>query len=512
MPQTSASNRSITHTRGKVLGGSSAINLFVWNRASVKEYDAWEELGNPGWNWKSMYAAMLRVENFQRESLNEEVQYGQKGVAYGGSIDTTMVESPPVHMRSGLRTLENLGWRKNIESLGGNNIGSMYQPATKRLSNHTRSYAADYLPRVGTNLVILPNTTVAKIVLNKKADKATGVVLFSGLTLKAKREVILSAGSLLTPKLLELSGIGQKTVLEKAGIKQLVNLPGVGENLQDHLRIQNTYELKPEIPAFDVLKYNATRAAQELALYRNDQPSLYQYAGSGYGFNKWTAVQGSDAKKLLQLAKQSIDPNNAVDRKKLQLLVDVKSAPDLQIVISDGYTGPKGYPRPGMPGHAQNYATVFAGITRPFARGSVHITSSSPTANPAIDPRFLSTPYDLEALKQGAQFVRRVAQTAPFKDIYTKEFDPGISVNTDAEWEQWVKDNVWTFFHPLGTCAMMPRREGGVVDAELRVYGVSNLKIVDASVIPIVVSGNIQTAVYGIAERAAEIIARKYGK
>ena len=506
VPQASASNRTINHNRGKVLGGTSALNLLVWNRATVKEYNAWEELGNPGWNFKTMYPAMLKVENFQRQA--GEAQYGRNGVGFGGPVQIGLIENPPPHVSGGIPTLKNLGLSENLESLNGSNIGTMYQPAMQRFSNHTRSYSIDYLPRAGANLVIRYNTTTHKVKLDNK--KATGVILTDGEEVKAKKEVILSGGSLLTPKILELSGIGQKAVLEKAGVKQLIELPGVGENLQDHLRIQSTYELKPEILGLDILKYNATRAAVELDLWKRGQTSLYQYAGSSYGFMKWKQAVGDDS-TLRKLAEQSADKSNAVDRKKLALLLDDKSgAPDLEVVFGDGFIGTRGYPANGTAGYGKQYASLLAGVMHPFARGTVHINGSNPANKPLIDPRYISTPYDLEATKQALLYTRKMSNTAPYPSVYVKEFEPGATVQTNAQVEKYVRDNVFTFYHPLGTCAMLPKKDGGVVDPQLRVYGVQGLRIVDASVIPMIVSAHIQTAVYGIAERAAEMIVAKY--
>lgn len=508
VPQTAANNRTIGHNRGKVLGGTSALNLLVWNRATIKEYDAWEELGNLGWGWSDMYPAMLRTENFQRQ--NGSPQYGNDGVGYGGPIQVALTEDPPPHLRACIPTLTNLRVKENLESLNGNNLGTMYQPATYRVSSHTRSYSVDYLPKAGNNLVFMFNSTVHKVQLTKSESKATGVVLLDGTVVKATKEVILSAGSLLSPKILELSGIGQKTVLDRAGIKQLVDLPGVGENLQDHLRIQTTYELKPEVPGVDILKYNATRAAIELDLWRQNKTSLYQYAGSCYGFLKWNEALSSD-EKLLQLAKSSANTSNSIDRKKLALLTDPNSgAPDLEVVFGDGYIGTTGYPKNGTAGYGKNYATLLAGVQHPLARGFVHINGSDPVNKPLIDPRYLGTLYDIEALVSAAKYTRKMANTAPFKDLWVSEFDPGVSTQTDEEWETYIRNNVFTFYHPLGTCAMLPKKDGGVVDPQLRVYGVTNLRVVDASVIPMIVSAHIQSAVYGIAERAAEIVIGEY--
>lgn len=508
VPQAAANSRVIPHNRGKVLGGTSALNLLVWNRATVKEFNAWEELGNPGWGWKNMYPAMLKAENFQRQ--DGVAQYGSEGVGYGGPVQTALIENPPAHLQACIPTLGNLGVPNNLQTLNGNSIGAAYQPAMHRISNHTRSYSVDYLPRAGENLVILYNSTVHKVSLDKRGSKAVGVVLVGGQEIKAKKEVIISGGSLLSPKILELSGIGQKAVLSKAGIKQIVDLPGVGENLQDHLRIQTTYELKPEVLGLDILRYNATRAAIELDLWRRGQISLYQYAGSCYGFMKWKQALGDD-KKLLQLAQQSADKLNVIDKKKLALLTDPKSgAPDLEVVFGDGYIGTRGYPANGTAGYGKQYATLIAGVQHPLARGSVHINGSDPATKPIIDPRYLGTAFDLEATIQAVKYLRKMATTAPFKDVWVTEFDPGFSTTTDAQWETYVRNNVFTFFHPLGTCAMLPKKDGGVVDPQLRVYGVKNLRVVDASVIPMIVSAHIQTAVYGIAERAADIIASEY--
>ncbi|CAA9964970.1 hypothetical protein CFE70_007983 [Pyrenophora teres f. teres 0-1] len=508
VPQPAANNRTIVHRRGKVLGGSSALNLMVWDRATVKEYDAWEELGNPGWGWESMYPAMLKSENFQRR--NGSAQYGTDGVGYGGPIQVALAEDPPPQLQACVPTLMNLGVQENLESLNGSSLGVMYQPAMYRVSNHTRSYSADYLARASDNLVILFNTTIQKVQLNKSGSKATGVVLTNGKIITAKKEVVISAGSLLSPKILELSGIGKKAVLENAGIEQLIELPGVGENLQDHIRTQTTYELKPDILGVDVLKYDAARAALELDLWKRNQTSLYQYAGNCYGFLKWKQALGDD-KELVQLANQSANHSNVVDEKKLALITDSSlEAPDLEVLFSDGYTGTAGYPRNGTLGYGKQYATLLVGVQHPFARGSVHINSSDPSTAPLINPRYLSTPYDLESLKAAVKYTRKLSNTAPFKDVWISEFDPGMSTQTDAQWETYVRDNVGTFYHPLGTCAMLPKKDGGVVDPQLRVYGVKNLRVVDASIMPMIVSAHIQTAVYGIAERAAEMMVAEY--
>lgn len=435
-------------------------------------------------------------------------QYGDDGVGYGGPAETALIENPPPHVQVCIPTLESLGLQQNLESLSGDSLGTMYQPATYRLCNHTRSYSVDYLPRAGRNLVVLPNASVARVELN--GPTATGIKLNDGRRIEAKKKVILSAGSLLSPKILEVSGIGQKHVLMNAGIEQKIDLPGVGENLQDHLRIQTTYELQPNITGLDVLRYNQTRAAIELELWRQGQTSLYQYSGSCYGFLRWQTATGNNS-KLLQLAGSVADPSNAIDCMKLSFLSDPTSlTPDLQVVFGDGYIGTGGYPSNTTSGYGKSYATLLAGVMHPFARGSVHINSTDTSAAPIIDPRYISNAFDVEATKEAAKYLRKMGTTSPFKELWIKEHDPGFDTQTDEQWETYVRENESTFYHPLGTCAMLPKKDGGVVDPALRVYEVRNLRVVDASVIPIMISANIQTAVYGVAERASEIIAAVY--
>lgn len=240
-PQAGLGGRLVNLARGKVLGGSSALNYMLWNRASAPEYDIWETLGNPGWNWDSMLAGMVRSENF---TGIDSPDYGHIGRGIEGPIHNVIQRYRSDQVRAWVPTMENLGLSHNLESLGGSPIGVMLQPGSVNPDNSTRSYSANsYLPRVGPNLDLLLSTRVAKINLEgpknpsgRRASQggvvATGVTLHDGSVIAARKEVILSAGSLQSPGILELSGIGQKSVLDTVGIKQYIDLPGVGENLQ----------------------------------------------------------------------------------------------------------------------------------------------------------------------------------------------------------------------------------------------------------------------------------------
>ncbi|KAF5576358.1 choline dehydrogenase mitochondrial [Fusarium pseudoanthophilum] len=507
VPQAGANNRVWPINRGKVLGGSSALNLMTYDRAAVAEYDAWEALGNPGWNWKTMIKAMMKSETFTGKNT---ATYGSKGVGDSGPVKAVVNRIIPKHQESWIPTLNKLGVRKNLESLGGNPLGVMYQPSSIDPSNYNRSYSANaYTEISGSNLEILADTTVAKINVSGPAAKkkaiATGVTLQDGTYVKARREVILSAGSILSPGLLEQSGIGSKSVLSAAGIKQIIDLPGVGENLQDHLRVMTSYQLKPEFLSFDALRSNATFAAEQLALWNAGKRSLYDYTGSAYTFSTWKQALGNDA-KLVSLAKEAAGKDaSKVDKKKLDFLKD-STVPQVEVIFSDGYTGVKGYPAATSPLFGKGFVTLIGVVMHPLSRGSVHINPSDPAGKPTINPNYLSNSHDVEAVLQTVKYNRKIANTEPMRSIWVDEYEPGLDVKTDEQIKDYVLRTTLSIFHPSGTCAMLPKADGGVVDAKLKVYGTENLRVVDASVIPLLISAHIQTAVYGIAEIAAELI------
>lgn len=515
IPQAALNNRIITQSRGKVLGGTSALNLLIWDRASAPEYDSWGEVGNPGWGWDTMHAAMEKSENFTNPGppiYTETTGYGTEG-----PINAVVNKYMPKSQDAWIPTLENLDVELNSVWLNGENVGVAYHSSSIDPTEWTRSYSAvEYLPRAGANLEVMTDTEVAKINLKKKGKtvKATGVTLVNGDVINAKKEVILSGGTIKSPQLLELSGVGSPEILSAAGIKQILNLPGVGENLQDHPRIQASYQLKDNYTSFDRLKYDPDYAAQQLALYRAGELSAYDYAASAYSYQGWPSILGDDSELVATAKRVAAEENNIVDKKKLKWLTDPQykdTIAQAEFVLSDGYTGSKGYPVAGSPLYGKGFTTIIAGLMHQLARGSVHIASSSPTAKPIYDPNFASNDYDLQGLVIMAKYIRKIAQTPPFSDLWVDEYEPGLSaVQTDAEWTAYVRNSTNTFYHPVGTCAMLPKAKGGVVDSKLMVYGTSNLRVVDASIIPILVSAHPQTGVYGIAERGAEIIAESW--
>jgi choline dehydrogenase-like flavoprotein len=497
--QPSANGRIFAQNRGKVLGGSSALNLMTWDRTSIAELDAWEkELGNKGWNWNSLYPAMLKAEEFQPST-----EYGTEGVGSTGPIKTVINRIFPRHQSTWIPTLNTFGLATNRESLGGNPIGVSTQP-TNVSPEYNRSYAPEYLRLAKSNLVLKTDTRVAKI--NFEGITAVGITLEDGSVVSARKEVILSAGSFQTPGLLELSGIGNETMLKNLNIPVIKNLPTVGENLQDHIRIQSSYQLKPEYPSFDALK-NATRAAAELALYNDNKVSLYDYTASGYAYFPWSIVSNETTAKLRALVNSTI-PTSPVDKLKMHYFSPAlsNSVPQLEVIFSDGYTGLKGYPTANSSLAGIGTFSLIGVVQHPLSKGNVHISSSNITSKPTINPNYLSHPYDLEAAANLAKFLRTIASAEPMRSVWTNEYEPGNAVQSDEDWKTYALGNTLSIYHPIGTAALLPEEDGGVVDAELKVYGTKNLRVVDASIIPLLPSAHIQTLVYGIAEKAAEMI------
>lgn len=499
VPQEALAGRQIEVNRGHVLGGSSALNYLCYDRAAEAEYNSWGELGNAGWTWDTMLAGMVKSENFTAPSNDI---HGDSGPIRG-----TYARKMPEALDSWLPTLNGIGIETNEASLSGNSIGASVQPTNVDVTKYTRSYAANsYLPLAGDNLDVLTDTRVFNVdFADKKCKgqlKAIGITLDDGTKIKARREVILSAGSIGSPGILENSGVGQTEVLSAAGIETLLELPGVGENYQDHIRTSNTYRLVDGFDSFDFMIYDSASelAGEQVALWLAGMPSWLDYTTSKYAFLDWSKVlDEAGAANLIALAEEAAGPNpHAIDKKKIELLKDA-TVPQLEIIFENNYIGVKPYPG----GH---FLTLFSSIMHAMARGHVHINPEDPHGKPIIDPRYLSNEYDIQAAITGAKFAREIANALPMADTWDKEFEPGAEVQTDEEWRQFVLDATLSFYHPTGTCSMLPLEDGGVVDEKLIVHGTTNLRIVDASIIPIILSAHIQSAVYGIAETAADFI------
>lgn len=507
-PQDGAGGRVIGQNRGRVLGGSSALNLLSWDRGASADYDAWEELGNPGWNAETMFPAMRSAEEYHVTAANGSAEL----VGYGteGPINFLLNRLAPPQQESFFPAMQSLGIDQTESYLDGDMVGYMRHTSNIQPSNYTRSYSTAYLAEAPTSLHLLLETEVVKVNIDDAA-KATGVTLKSGNVIRASKEVVLSAGTIQSAQLLELSGVGRKEVLEAAGVEQKVELPGVGENLQDHVRIVNAYQLRDNYTTPDILRLNQTYAAEQLALWEQGEKGLYDSTSSGYAYLQWEQVLDNSTSLIIK-ANASADKTNPIDLKKLENLEDpCKGVPQLEVLFSDGYLGAKGYPAADNELYGSSFFALIGVIMHPFSRGSSHINGSDFNAKPVFNPNYLSNPYDLEGVAQIAKYMRKIARTEPMSYMWTDEYEPGISeVTSDEDWVAYAQTNMASIWHPIGTCAMLPKEDGGVVSPELKVYGVEGLRVVDASIMPALVSGHIQSGVYGIAERAAQLMAEQW--
>lgn len=494
-----------------MLGGSSALNLLSYDRGVKADYDAWEELGNPDWDWESMHAAIQMSERFQvTEGIGSAAIAAGGGVGDDGPVDVLVNRFNPPQQQHFFPAMENLGLNETSSFLNGDLLGYMHHTSSILESNYTRSYSVAYLTEAGSNLRVLTDTMVAKVNIDDQKC-ATGVTLLDGTVLHAAKEVILSAGSIQSPQLLELSGIGNASILAAAGVDTIVDLPGIGENLQDHIRVSTAYRLRSNYTSPDKLRLNATFAAEQLALYERGEVSWYDETASGYAYMQWPDA-GLNQTQFEDLAEQSADVNSPVDRVKFDHLRNLSlRVPQLEVLFSDGYLGNIGYPKPNTTLYGEQFFALIASVNHPFSRGSTHINSSNVPDRPVFDPKYLSNPYDRLAIGFAARYLREIASTPPLSYAWVDEYEPGLDVVvTEEDWLEYARLNFSTIWHPLGTCAMLPREDGGVVDPQLKVYGVERLRVADMNVVPILVSGHVQTSAYGIAERAAQMIAKQW--
>ncbi|KAK6355148.1 hypothetical protein TWF696_004268 [Orbilia brochopaga] len=523
VPQADVDNKIYAHPRGKVLGGSSAINFLFWTHPSRKDIDNWGKLGNEGWSWNALKPFFKKSEDYTAPSWKVQsdlkTQYvipqthGASGAIKAGFPDwyTEISEAWP-------RTFAKLGLAVEGDPADGVALGGYTNLLNLDLSSHTRSYAATdyYEPNADRpNLHVFTGSLVRKIVLTKRqgVNVATGVEFSKDgvvTTIHAAKEVILSAGSYGSPQILELSGIGKANLLRKHGIPVVVDNPNVGENLQDHNYVPLGFEVNDGIFTLDSFRDEAVfNAALQEYLTAKTGPisvsgassallSLPQIAGSGYKLPRYKTPARPNPGLAEQYALQLEDIFKEAVVQELTLGAGIN--PIWQNDTSKLFNS-------GLP--TGNFLSILGVLEHPFSRGSVHIASADPAAYPIIDPKYLSHPLDIEILSKIVLHVQKVARTAPLSNLLKnggRKYQPGYHEITPANVEAWIKTALQSEFHPSGTCSMLPRAKGGVVDAKFRVYGVQGLRVVDASVFPLLVRANIQSLVYAVAERAAEFI------
>ncbi|CAG8008278.1 unnamed protein product [Penicillium salamii] len=492
---------SQTVRAGKALGGTSTINGMVYLRAQTAQIDAWEAAGNKGWNWKNLFPYFKKGEQFQ--SPEKYSFLDGSGVtydpAYHGFNGPLKVGWSSTQLNDGLAQKMNTTYQNldvpvqfNKDPNGGDMIGYSLYPKTVDSELNIREDAARayYYPYQNrTNLHVWLNTHVNKLTWKDGKDvTADGVevTLSNGTTtvVKASREVILAAGALKSPVLLELSGVGNPDILSKYGIETKLNIPTVGENLQDQMN--------------NGLQFDAKTSYNMSADY-------VSYPSAAQLFSNHTAVGNELLRKLPAYAAKVASANgNITKARDLQRFFKIQwdlifkaGIPVAEILLEPSGT---------------TYDTEYWGSV-PFSRGNVHLSSADPTVAATIDPKYFMLDFDLHAQVEAARFIREIFKTEPFASMSGAETSPGLSTVAatagDEGWSDFIKQNYRSNFHPISTTAMLPKEVGGVVDTSLKVYGTSNVRVVDASVVPFQVCGHLQSTIYAVAERAADIIKKQ---
>ena len=462
MPEAGLNGRSLPYPRGKLLGGCSSINGMIYMRGQAADYDGWRQAGNAGWGWDDVLPYFRKSEDNYRGS--SEIH----GAGGEWRVERQRLSWPVLDAFRD--AAEELGIPKTDDFNGGDNEGSGYFEVNQRGGmrwNTTRAFLRPAMRR--PNLRVLTAAETEKLQFDGR--RITGVRFRSNGKVhhaRASREVILSAGAINSPKILELSGIGRPDVLQAAGIDVIHSLDGVGENLQDHLQIRTVFRIE------------GARTLNQL--YHN----LFSRAGMGLEY------------ALRRSGPLSMAPS--------QLGIFAKSDPSLATADLEYHIQPLSTDRLGEPLHRFPAVTVSVCNLRPESRGTVHISGPDTSVAADIRPNYLSTAGDRIVAARSIRHARSLMQAKAVSRFAPKEMLPGAEFQSDEDLIQRAGDIATTIFHPVGTCRM-GSDEHAVVDQELRVRGIVGLRVVDASVMPTIVSGNTNSPVIMIAEKAADMIA-----
>jgi choline dehydrogenase len=461
-PDPNVNNRRIPIPRGKTLGGSSSINGMVYVRGNPLDYDTWAQLGNRGWSYESVLPYFKKSEHYEGKD-------GGEARGRGGPLNVAEMRENNEVCDAFIAAGVAEGWPRNPDYNSGDQEGFGYFQVTQKNGRRWSTARAFLDPaRSRPNLRIETEAQATELIL--EGARCVGVRYRQRGQMREARcggEVLLAAGTVKSPHLLELSGIGQPELLTSLGIPVRHELPGVGENYRDHYAPRMNWRVKLRVTLNEQTR--GFYLAREVCKYLLWQRGILTYtAGIAYGFVRTRPeLEVPDVQFHFAHASYATAANRLLDRE------------------------------PGM--------TLTVYQCRPESKGSIHAKSADPLESPAIRPNFLSEEIDQRVLIGGMKIGRRIVQNPAMDRYRAHEMNPGESVQTDDEWLTFARANGQTTYHVVGTCKMGQDRMA-VVDERLKVHGIAGLRVVDASVMPTMVSGNTNAAVIMIAEKAADMI------
>jgi choline dehydrogenase len=453
--------RQLPYARGKTLGGSSSINAMIYMRGHAENYEHWKALGNPGWGWADVLPFFLRHEDFFRGANDHHRSGGE------WRVEPQRLSWPILDAL--LNACEELGIRRTEDFNTGDNCGASYFQVNQRKGLRLNAAKAFLHPvRHRRNLTLITNAHVTRLEVAAKRACALQFERDGALhRARARREIVLAAGSLNTPHVLELSGIGDPDSLRKAGIEVVHPLPGVGNNLIDHLQVRVICQVE-----------NAATLNTRASTWAGKLGIGLEYA-------------------LFRRGPLTMAPSQAGAFCRSG---DSRPAPDIHINFQ-----PLSLDRFGEPLHRFPAITISLSNVQPSSRGWVHASDPTWRSAPVIKPNYLSTDDDQDRASGSIDLARRLLRTSAMHPYRPREFRPGPRIATREEVMESIQDISGTIFHPCGT-ARMGIDPMSVVDSALRVRGIAGLRVVDASVIPSPVSGGLAAPTLMIAEKGAEMI------